>query len=79
MHPVLIRAELVEYAKSRVAASGQDGGWLFPELKPDRQAGVAEEVRDYLLGHTGGGTGRRYGTAHPASTHAQAIAGIQYT
>jgi integrase len=43
-----------------------------------RAAGVPEDVRDALLGHAGGGTGRRYGTAHPLSTLQAAVAKIEY-
>jgi len=43
-----------------------------------RAAGVAEDVRDYLLGHSGGGTGRRYGTSHPVATLQKAVTGIEY-
>lgn len=43
-----------------------------------RAAGVPEDVRDYLLGHAGGGTGRRYGTTHPVTALQKAVAGIEY-
>lgn len=43
-----------------------------------RAGRVPEDVRDQLLGHAGGGTGRRYGTAHSVKTLQAAIAAIEY-